>query len=111
MSDDAEKKVVPIGLRPERAQELIRAVAQDTSKVILGDHAKQRMEEREISDIEVYRLLQKGYVFEAPERTRRREWKAKMVMRLKGNRDAGAVAILLNNGFLFVKTVEWEDSQ
>jgi hypothetical protein len=62
MNGDADKKIVSIGLRPERAQERIREIAKDTAKVIVGDHAKDRMEEREISDIEVYRSLQRGHV-------------------------------------------------
>jgi len=100
---------VPLRLRPERAQAIINATAKDTSKVILGDHARERMGEREISDIEVYRLLQTGHVMEEPSRTERKEWKCKVVKRIKGNRDAGVVTIILSNGMLFVQTVEWED--
>jgi hypothetical protein len=44
-----------------------------------------------------------------PTRTERNEWKCKVVKQLKGNREAGAVTIILHNGKLFVKTVEWED--
>jgi hypothetical protein len=40
-------------MRPERAQALVRSIAADTGKVIIGEHAKLRMQEREISDIEV----------------------------------------------------------
>jgi Domain of unknown function (DUF4258) len=107
--EDGKKVVVPIGLRPARAQEIVREIAADTNRVILGDHAKQRMEERGISDIEVYRILQRGFVLEAPERTEFKEWKCKVVMQLKGNRDAGVIVIILTAGRLFAKTVEWED--
>jgi len=81
----------------------------DTSKVIIGTHALGRLAEREISDIELYRLLQTGHVMDQPTRTERNEWKCKVVKQLKGNREAGAVTIILHNGKLFVKTVEWED--
>ena len=77
---------------------MIRAIAKDTSKVILGDHALERMELREISDTEVYRLLQIGDVLEDPKLTEFNEWKCKVVMKLKGNRSAGVVTIILHNG-------------
>jgi len=107
MADEIDQKVVALGLRPERAQQIIRETAKDTSRVILGDHAKERLAEREISDIEIYHIFQSGFVLETPTRTKRKEWKCKSVMKLKGNRDAGVVAIILSNGLLFVKTVEW----
>jgi hypothetical protein len=44
-----------------------------------------------------------------PEATPREEWKCKMVLRLRGAREAGVVVIILKRGGLFVKTVEWED--
>jgi hypothetical protein len=98
-------------MRPERAQALVRAIAADTGKVIIGDHAKRRMEEREISDIEVYRLLQTGHVMEEPYQTEHKEWKCKVTKKLKGNREAGVVTIILKTGMLFAQTVEWEDLQ
>lgn len=96
-------------MRPERAQALVRSIAVDTSKVIIGDHAKRRMEEREISDIEIYRILQSGHVMEEPSQTEHKEWKCKVVKKLKGNREAGVVTIILRNRMLFAQTVEWED--
>jgi hypothetical protein len=96
-------------MRPERAQEFIRSIAADTSKVIIGDHAKRRMEEREISTIEVYRILQTGHVMEEPTQTDRKEWKCKIVRTIKGSREAGVVTVTLLSGMLFAMTVEWED--
>ena len=68
MGDEAKRLGVLLRLRPERAQAIVREAARDTSNVILGDHALRRMSERDISDIEVYRLLQSGHVMEAPTR-------------------------------------------
>jgi Domain of unknown function (DUF4258) len=96
-------------MRPERAQALVRSIVVDTGKVIIGEHAKLRMQEREISDIEVYRILQTGYVMEEPSQTERKEWKCKVVKKLKGNREAGVVTIILHSRMLFAQTVEWED--
>ncbi len=46
MSD--KPTAVPLRLRPEKAQAIIREIAKDTAMVILSDHAKLRMEQREI---------------------------------------------------------------
>ncbi len=32
-----------------------------------------------------------------------------MVHKIKGAREAGVITIILTNGRLFIKTVEWED--
>ena len=101
-------KVTPFRLTPARATLTIRAIAKDTGKVILGDHALERMEQRDISDTEVYRILQVGDVLDQPVQTKLGEWKCKVVLRLKGNQSAGVVTIILHSGLLFAKTVEWE---
>lgn len=51
------------------AQKRIREIAQKTENVILGNHARERMSEREIFDIDVFRVLRQGYVDDAPEQT------------------------------------------
>ena len=109
MADPKPGLVVTFRLRPDRAERIVHEIAMDTKNVIIGNHALIRLAEREISDIELYRLLQTGHVTEEPTRTKRKEWKCKVVKQLKGNREAGAITIILHNGKLFVKTVEWED--
>lgn len=104
-----QDNVYPLALSQARARALIAEAAKDTVRVILGNHALLRMEQRGISDTEVYRILRFGDVLEQPTRTRQKEWKCKVVMKIKGNRTAGAVTIILHDGLLFVKTVEWED--
>jgi hypothetical protein len=37
------------------------------------------------------------------------EWQCKIVKHIRGGRDAGVVTIILHDGRLFLKTVEWED--
>jgi len=68
-----------------------------------------RLLERGVADIEVYRILKTGYVMEEPERTERGEWKCKVVKQLRGQRELGVVTIIIEQNRLFVKTVEWED--
>lgn len=90
------------------AEARIRMIAQDSENVILGTHARQRMREREIFDVDVFRTLRQGYVDEPPELTEQNEWKCKITLKIRGGRTAGVVTIILHNGKLFVKTVEWE---
>ena len=78
--------------------------------MILSNHAMERMAERGILDAEVFRILRNGTLKGVPEQTPKGEWKLKLVMRLRGNRDAGVVTIILHGDRrLLVKTVEWED--
>ena len=75
----------------------------------MGNHALERMAEREIYDIEVFRVLRTGYVDERPEQTAQDEWKCKVTLKIKAGRTAGGITIILQSGKLFVKTAEWED--
>jgi len=67
------------------------------------------MLEREIDDVDVLRVLRSGTICGEPEPAELGEWKCKIVMKLKGAREVGVLAIILRNKRLFVKTVEWED--
>jgi hypothetical protein len=67
------------------------------------------MEERGITDAQVYEVLRKGNVMEPPAPAEPGEWKCKIVKELRGGREIGVVTIFLKNGKLFIKTVEWED--
>jgi len=67
------------------------------------------MEERGIYDVAVLEILRLGTIDGNPEITERKEWKCKMVKRIRGAREAGVITIILHNGRLFIKTVEWED--
>jgi len=91
------------------AQRRIREAAADSDNVIFGEHALERMEERGIYDVAVLEILRLGTIDGNPEITERKEWKCKMVKRIRGAREAGVITIILHNGRLFIKTVEWED--
>ncbi|MGH2510349.1 MAG: DUF4258 domain-containing protein [Ktedonobacteraceae bacterium] len=105
----AGSNVVPLRMKRIKAQEIVRRRAADTSNIILSNHAKERMFERDIWAIDVFRILRNGVIEEEPQKTDRGEWKVKVCMRLKGNRDAGVITIILDRQRLLVKTVEWED--
>lgn len=87
----------------------IHQTAEKTECVFFGKHALERMEERGITDAQVYEVLRTGHVTEPPALTELGEWKCKIVKQLRGGREAGVVTIILKSGKLFIKTVEWED--
>lgn len=112
MTDGTPKSnVTAYRLTPGRAERLIRQTAVESDNVILGDHARARMLEREITDIDVFRVLRIGGIVGAPEPAERGEWKCKIVQRVRGGRELGVVAIILRDKRLFIKTVEWEDTK
>lgn len=98
------------GLTNAAAEARVQELARSTERVRLSRHAKDRMEEREISMTEVYRVLQRGTVTDSPTRSPRGDWKFKMTFRLRGRRVAG-IALALDGGCesVTVVTVEWED--
>jgi hypothetical protein len=91
------------------AQKRIREISKNSAMVILGTHVRERMDERQILDVDVFRTLRTGFVDEDPEKTEYGEWKCKMTLEIRGGRKAGVVVVFLDNGKLFLKTVEWED--
>lgn len=96
-------------LSVDDAERLIKEKAQVTENIIFGTHAMERQEERGIDDIDVLRVLRHGHIDDLPELTKQNDWLCKIVYRLRGSRSAGVVVILLQDGKLFIKTVEWED--
>jgi hypothetical protein len=95
----------------ERLARTIRKNAMDSANVVLSPHARQRMDERDISDADILQILRNGDLRGGAEQTRERNGqKVKMVYRLRGNRDAGVVTTVFSNATrLIVVTVEWED--
>lgn len=110
--DDASfgRKVTRYRLTPAIAEKRIKQIAAVSDNIKWSFHALQRMEEREIFDFDVLRILRDGMISGVPKETPLEgEWKCKMVRKLRGAREAGVVAIILRRDFLLVKTVEWED--
>lgn len=109
MDGKPKQKVVKMQMTPAKAQSRVRELAVDSCNVILSDHALERMEERDIPDVDVYRVLRGGFVDDLPKLTEFDEWQCKMVLKIRGAREAGVVTIILHRNRLLVKTVEWED--
>ena len=111
MSHGQSSVVTTFRLTANEAKRRIHQTATRTEHVIFGDHALERMEERGITDAQVYEVLRNGDVTEPPALTQLGEWKCKIVKQLRGGREIGVLTIILKNGKLFIKTVEWEDVQ
>lgn len=100
---------IPLRLRTDQAERLIHRLASESGNVVLTTHAKERMLERGILRRDLDRILREGMVVEEPRRTPYGDWSCKMVLRLRGGRDAGAVTVIEKARKLIVVTVEWED--
>lgn len=109
MSSQKQAAVVALRLRSDQAEKIIKSRARDSAKVILGRHAKEQAAARDITKDEIYRILRSGFVKGEPTLTNQGEWKCKITHRVRGARDAGVVTVILFDGRLFIKTVEWED--
>ena len=110
--DDAPpgQNVARYRLTRKIAEQRIRALAAVSDNIKWSLHALDRMNEREIYDVDVLRVLRLGTIAGEPEETNRSgEWKCKMVCGVRGSREVGVVAIILKTDGLFIKTVEWED--
>ena len=104
-----QKTVVPLQLTVEAAQAKVRAAVQASSNVEISKHAQDRLSERDFTVQDVIKVLQRGDIDELPTRTTRNEWQCKVTLKLRGQRTAGAITIILLHERLFIKTVEWED--
>ena len=97
-------------LRTDEAERLVRERVSDTGNVIFGEHAFDRIEERSITQVDVYDILQTGMVEGSPQKNEQGDWEVVVVKRMPGSREAGAVTIVYRDEtLLFVKTVEWMD--
>lgn len=71
----------------------LRAIAKDSSRVILTKHAKQRMRQRRINDRQVFECLRKGHIHEPAHLTIQGDWKATLEHQYAGGVVRVAVAI------------------
>jgi hypothetical protein len=71
-------KVVPIGLSPVRATQLLRQTAKASARVFFTRHVEVRMRERGITRTQVLRCLSHGRVVEGPSRDVKGNWIMKL---------------------------------
>jgi hypothetical protein len=117
MANESKKAGVPatdqvVALVPSARtiEALVHQLAKSTENISWSDHALERMEERDISDVVAVEVLRRGTSEGAIEQGKNvGEWKIKMTMPVKGRREVGVVVLTVRNARLYVKTVEWED--
>ena len=96
--------------RPEKLLSIIQFLAPHTEKVIITTHAQERMAERDISDLDVYRVLQRGYIKgKIRSGLKEGEWACKVAYKIRGSREIGVATVVIQTDALLVSTVEWED--
>jgi Domain of unknown function (DUF4258) len=97
-------------LSPEAALESVKFLAADSKLVGFTDHALVRMEERDIFDVDVFRVLKNGRIKGSVSSAKREgECLVKIVDKIKGQREVGVVTVIIRQSKLLVITVEWED--
>lgn len=97
-------------LKTNDAERLIRVRVQDSKNVVVTEHAEERLEERGMTTLDLFLILETGYVFKQPVVNTKGDWEVIVEKRLRGRRDAGVVTIILTHGAkLIVKTVQWMD--
>lgn len=100
-------------LRSDEAEATIRDWAQDTARVVITDHAFDRVDERDADSLDVmvvYRALQTGVVLGDPVMNEFGHWQATMAKRMPGGRDACVVTVIVRDDrTLIVRTVMWRD--
>jgi hypothetical protein len=66
--------VVTLNLTPPRALQILRKIAQDSSRVFFTVHAEKQMGKRRITRIQVLRCLLHGHLVEGPARGIKGNW-------------------------------------
>jgi len=105
-------KPLPFKLSAPKALRIIREVAQDSSRVILTDHAKARMQVRRINLPQVLSCLLKGQIDEGPALDIHGNWTCSLRWRHAGDSIKVAIAIkhdIQTGQKLIVITVMHED--
>ena len=99
--------------RMDELEKVIRSRSKQTENVIISDHAFDRVEERDITQQDVYNILRTGVVLENIENVSKQPntWKVQVMKALNGGyRQAIAVTLVVkDDDHLFVKTVMWRD--
>ena len=110
MIERPERRIVPMRPRLDEIHFTVRRIAEEDRKVYLSNHARERMDLRSITRIDVIRVLRRGHIDgEIVPGKSPGEWKCKVVANVRGSRDIGVVTLVIGGDSLLVKTVEWED--
>lgn len=96
-------------LRADEAQTVIRERVRK-NRFFLSDHAFERLDERDLTTVDVLAILRTGDVQSAPVENEHKDWEVVVVKRMPGGREAGAATIIFrDDDTILVKTVMWMD--
>lgn len=104
-------KLIPMAHDKRVLRETIKTLAEDSSKVFIGPHAKKRMAQRGITNHDVFRALKFGNIHDSP---RNGDAEGEVVVKVEmmapnNSRTMGVVTAVKQGQSLFIVTVEWED--
>jgi hypothetical protein len=88
---------VPMRMNDATALKVLREIATDSARVILTDHARQRMRQRKVSPVQVLTCLQRGIISEPVALDLHGNWKLTVAHRVAGKDLNVAVAIDVPN--------------
>ena len=87
-------RTIPKPPRPEKMLAIIRFLAPHSEKVVFSQHAQERMLERDITDVDVYRTLERGSLSgETRPGKEQGEWICKLTYQGRGIREIGVVVV------------------
>jgi hypothetical protein len=89
--------VTRLQLSIERAIQLIRKAAQDTSRIGWSEHARKRMRKRRITTKQVLDVLDKGKIIEGPARGTTGDWECTLERFTAGDNIIVVVAIEMDS--------------
>lgn len=79
------ENVIPLKMSAPLALKIIREIAQDTSRIVIIEHAKKRMLQRHITQDQIYKCLRTGNLTEGPAKMPRGGWRCTMRRILAGD--------------------------
>lgn len=68
------ENVISIDLTESKARKIIAEIVEDSAKVMITKHARQRMRQRQITDTQVIRCIKHGQITEGPYRAVKGNW-------------------------------------
>ena len=86
------ENVLPLRMTPATALRVIREVAEDTSRVVILDHAKRQMRKRRITRGQVYSCLRLGVITEDPALDMQNYWRCTMSRLAAGDEISAVVS-------------------
>ncbi|MHC9235023.1 DUF4258 domain-containing protein [Pseudooceanicola sp. 502str34] len=91
---------------------LIQFLAEESSQVIITNHAEERMYERGITSRMLFDVLRRGSIYGSVEPAKQPgDFKAKVTYQVPNRRHVGVVTVVKQSEKLIIVTVEWEDGR